>query len=104
MNSITEVLDFGNFRNLGVSGKFFSSLGKIGVCPEKWGGGGRRKKILSRGPKVAEKGPRHKICLRAPCSSVTLLLISFYTALQISLQQAPKSGAHVTIFVGQFMV
>jgi hypothetical protein len=34
MNSITEVLDFQNFRNLGVSGKNFSSLGKIGVCPE----------------------------------------------------------------------
>ena len=40
------------------------------------GGGGRRKNFLSRGPKVAEKGPRHKICLRAPCSSVTLLYLS----------------------------
>jgi hypothetical protein len=76
---------------VGVSGKIFSSLGKIGVCPEKFfdsqngtltenffgdggGGGGRRKNVLGRGPKVAEKGPRHKICLRAPCSSVTLLL------------------------------
>jgi hypothetical protein len=56
---------------LGVSGKKFSSLGKIGVCPEKFfdsqngpltenflatggGEGGRRKKILSRGPKVAD--------------------------------------------------
>ena len=68
---------------VGVSGKFFSSLGKIVVCPENFfdsqngggggGGGGRRKKFLSRGPKVAEKGPRHKICLRVPCSSVTLL-------------------------------
>ena len=73
---------------VGVSGKNFSSLGKIVVCPEKFfdsqngtltenffgDGGGRRKKFLSRGPKVAEKGPRHKICLRAPCSSVTLLI------------------------------
>jgi hypothetical protein len=57
---------------VGVSGKFFSSLGKIGVSPENFfdsqngtltenffgdGGGGRRKKFLSRGPKVAEKGP-----------------------------------------------
>jgi hypothetical protein len=53
MNSIREVLDFKNFRNLGVSGNIFSSLGKIGVCTEKcfdsqngtltenfWGGGG----------------------------------------------------------------
>jgi hypothetical protein len=54
---------------VGVSGKNFSSLGKIVVCPEKFfdsqngtltekffwrrgGGGGRRKKILSRGPKI----------------------------------------------------
>ena len=72
---------------VGVSGKVFSSLGKIGVCPEKifdsqngtltenffGDGGGRRKNFLSRVPKVAEKGPRHKICLRAPCSSFTLL-------------------------------
>jgi hypothetical protein len=67
---------------VGVSGKNFSSLGKIVVCPEKCfdsqngtltenffgdggGGGGLRKQFLSRGPKVAEKGPRHKICLRA---------------------------------------
>jgi hypothetical protein len=72
---------------VGVSGKIFSSLGKIGVCPEKFfdsqngiltenffgDGGGSPKNIFKRGPKVAEKGPRHKICLRAPCSSVTLL-------------------------------
>jgi hypothetical protein len=72
---------------VGVSGKNFSSLGKIVVCPEKFfdsqtgtltenffgDRGCRRKKFLSRGPKVAEKGPRHKICLRALCSSVTLL-------------------------------
>jgi hypothetical protein len=69
---------------LGVSVKFFSYLGKIGVCPEKFfdsqngtltenffGDGGD----VCMGPKVAEKGPRHKICLRAPCSSVTLLAI-----------------------------
>ena len=56
---------------VGVSGKKFSFLGKIVVL--RGGGGGRRKIFLSRGPKVAEKGPRHKICLRAPCSSVTLL-------------------------------
>jgi hypothetical protein len=36
MNRITEVLDFKKFRNLGVSGKFFSYLGKIGVCPENF--------------------------------------------------------------------
>ena len=65
-------------------------MAKLVVCPEKFfdsqngtltenffgdggGGGGRRKKILNRGTKVAEKGPRHKIYLRAPCSSVTLL-------------------------------
>jgi hypothetical protein len=72
---------------VGVSGKIFSSLGKIVVCPKKFfdsqngtlteggGGGGLRKIFLSRGPKVAEKGPRHKICLRALCSSVTLLII-----------------------------
>ena len=48
---------------VGVSGKKFSSLGKILVCPEKFfdsqngtltetgGAGGRRKKILSRGPR-----------------------------------------------------
>jgi hypothetical protein len=59
---------------LGVSGKNFSSLGKIGVCPEKffyfqnatltenfcgdgevgWGLGRSPKKFLSRGPKVAD--------------------------------------------------
>jgi hypothetical protein len=78
---------------VGVSGKKFSSLGKIVVClfldsengtltenffGDGGGGGGEgsRKKILSRGPKVAEKGPRHKICLRAPCSSVTLLCVA----------------------------
>jgi hypothetical protein len=74
MNSIREVLDFKSFRNLGVSGKIFSSLGKIWVCPEKffdsqngtltenvfWGGGSPKKKNLSRGPKVAEKGPDTK--------------------------------------------
>jgi hypothetical protein len=36
MNSITEVLDLKNFRNLSVSGKNFSSLGKIVVCPENF--------------------------------------------------------------------
>ena len=60
---------------VGVSGKNVSLLGKIVVCLEKFfdsqngtltenffgdaggGVGGRRKNFLSRGPKVAEKGP-----------------------------------------------
>jgi hypothetical protein len=53
---------------VGVSGKNISSLGKIVVCPEKFfdsqngtltenffgdgGGEGRRKNVLSRGPKI----------------------------------------------------
>jgi hypothetical protein len=36
MNSITEVVDLKKFRNLAVSGKKFSSLGKIVVCPENF--------------------------------------------------------------------
>ena len=61
---------------LGVSGKLFSSLGKIRVCPEKCfdsqngsltenffgDGGGVGGEVWS--PSVAEKGSRHKICLR----------------------------------------
>ena len=55
--------------------KFFDS--QNGTLTENFlaTGGMSPKKILSRGPKVTEKGPRHKICLRAPCSSVTLLAV-----------------------------
>jgi hypothetical protein len=99
-----------------VSGKKCSSLGKIVVCPEKFfdsltencfgeRGGGRvevrRKKILSRGPKVAEKGPRHKICLRNPCSSVTLLnevinryVVPWEKLAYISLYSFPGKGTN----------
>jgi hypothetical protein len=60
---------------VGVSGKKFSSLGKIVVCPEKIFDSQNGTLIFKLGPPT--KGPRHKICLRAPCSSVTLLASFF---------------------------
>ena len=75
MNSNTEVLDFKNFRNLGVSGKIFSSLGKIGVCPEKFfdsQNGTLTEIFFGDGGGGGGRGRRKKF-LRAPCSSVTLL-------------------------------
>ena len=108
---------------VGTSGKILSSLGKIGVCPEKFfdsqngtltenffgdeggdgGVGGKlaEKNILSRGPKVAEKGPRHKM---APCSSVTLLCscmhsqrASFVRGLEIRFKRGMEKS-HITCF------
>ena len=67
-------------KNCGMAGKIFLIPKWYTDLKFFWrrgvGEGGRRKKILSRGPKVAEKGPRHKICLRAPCSSVTLVQLN----------------------------
>ena len=108
---------------VGVSGKNFSSLRKIVLCPKKifgsqngtltekflgeggggGGVGGRRKFFLSRLPKVAEKGPRHKICLRAPCSSVTLLLARCGCTLRETSQTTYPKVTTTTTYVHNHM-